>query len=81
LRPSGGALSPPRLGELSRNSGRLMTYEKLLSQVWGPEYRDDVQLLRTWISRLRYKLETDPGSPKLINTIPKAGYIINVPPK
>jgi len=69
------------LGELSRNSGRLMTYEKLLSQVWGPEYRDDVQLLRTWISRLRYKLETDPGSPKLINTIPKAGYIINVPPK
>ncbi len=69
------------LGELSRNCGRLMTYEKLLSQVWGPEYRDDVQLLRTWVSRLRYKLEADPGSPKLISTIPKAGYIINVPPK
>jgi two-component system KDP operon response regulator KdpE len=69
------------LGELSRNTGRLMTYEKLLSQVWGPEYRDDVQLLRTWVSRLRYKLEADPGNPKLISTIPKAGYIINVPPK
>lgn len=67
------------LGELARNTGRLMTYERLLSQVWGPEYRDDVQLLRTWISRLRYKLETEPGNPHLITTIPKAGYIIDLP--
>ena len=67
------------LGELSRNVGRLMTYDKLLSQVWGPEYRDDVQLLRTWVSRLRYKLEADPGTPTLISTIPKAGYILNLP--
>ena len=65
------------LSELARNVGRLMLYEELLTRVWGPEYRDDVQLLRTWISRLRYKLERDPSHPSLIRTIPKAGYIID----
>ena len=65
--------------ELAQNAGRLMLYEELLGRVWGPEYRDDVQLLRTWISRLRYKLEQDPESPKLIRTVPKTGYIIDVP--
>lgn len=64
------------LSELAHNMGRLLPYEELLSRVWGPEYRDDVQLLRTWISRLRAKLEKDPDAPKLICTIPKAGYIM-----
>jgi len=67
------------LSELAHNAGRLMTYEELLSRVWGPEYRDDVQLLRTWISRLRNKLEEAPDNPQLIRTIPKAGYIIKQP--
>lgn len=67
------------LSELARNVGRLMSYEELLSRVWGPEYRDDVQLLGTWISRLRYKLESDPSHPNLIRTIAKTGYIIDQP--
>jgi len=67
------------LSELVQNAGRLMLYEELLTRVWGPEYRDDVQILRTWISRLRNKLEKDPDRPQLINTMPKAGYIINKP--
>lgn len=67
------------LSELARNIGRLMTYEELLSRVWAPEYRNDVQLLRTWISRLRYKLEDKTSDPKLIRTIPKTGYILNQP--
>jgi len=54
-----------------------MLYEELLTQVWGPEYRDDVQILRTWISRLRSKLESDPDKPPLIRTVPKTGYIID----
>ena len=65
------------LSEFANNMGRLMPYEELLSLVWGPEYRDDVQLLRTWISRLRAKLERNPDDPRLISTIPKAGYIMN----
>jgi two-component system KDP operon response regulator KdpE len=67
------------LSELARNIGRLLTYEELLTRVWGPEYRDDVQTLRTWISRLRYKLETDSESLRLIRTIPKTGYIMDLP--
>ena len=61
------------------NTGRLMSYGELLTKVWGPEYCDDVQILRTWISRLRNKLESDPDNPKLIRTIPKTGYIIEPP--
>ena len=67
------------LSELARNAGRLMLYEDLLTRIWGPEYRDDVQILRTWISRLRYKLENDPKNPKLICTMPKTGYIMELP--
>ncbi len=67
------------LSQLVNNAGRLMLYGELLTQVWGPEYRDDVQILRTWISRLRSKLESDPDKPPLIRTVPKTGYIIDHP--
>jgi len=67
------------LSQLINNAGRLMLYDVLLTHIWGPEYRDDVQLLRTCISRLRSKLEDDPTNPKLIRTIPRTGYIIDQP--
>ncbi|MDH5696840.1 MAG: response regulator transcription factor, partial [Dehalococcoidia bacterium] len=67
------------LSQLINNAGRLMLYEELLTRVWGPEYRNDVQILRTWISRLRGKLESDPNNPKLIRTIPKTGYMVDQP--
>jgi DNA-binding response OmpR family regulator len=67
------------LNQLISNAGRLMLYEDLLTRIWGPEYRDDIQILRTWVSRLRNKLETDPKNPSLIRTIPKTGYIIDQP--
>ena len=64
------------LSELTHNDGKLLLYGELLTRVWGAEYRDDIQLLRTWISRLRHKLEMDTSQPRLIRTIPKAGYIM-----
>lgn len=67
------------LSELTQNAGRLMLYGELLARIWGPEYRDDVQILRTWVSRLRNKLESDPNNPTLIRTIPKTGYMIDQP--
>jgi len=67
------------LSQLINNAGRLMLYGDLLTHVWGPEYRDDVQLLRTCISRLRSKLEDDPTNPRLIRTIPRTGYIVDQP--
>jgi DNA-binding response OmpR family regulator len=68
------------LSELAQNVGRFMTYDRLLTRIWGPEYRDDVQLLRTWVSRLRHKVERDPQNPELIRTMPKSGYILERPP-
>ena len=67
------------ISQLARNAGKLMLYEELLTKIWGPEYRDDVQILRTWISRLRHKIEKDPSRPALIRTIPKTGYMIDQP--
>ena len=67
------------LSELVQNAGRLMLYEELLTRVWGPEYRNDIQILRTWVSRLRSKVEMNPRSHTLIRTVPKAGYIIDQP--
>lgn len=68
------------LSELTRNAGKLMLYEELLTKIWGPEYRDDIQILRTWISRLRRKIETGDDRPAIIRTIPKTGYMIDQPP-
>jgi len=67
------------LSELARNVGKLMLYGELLTKVWGPEYRDDVQILRTWVSRLRNKIEREPSHPVIIRTVPKMGYIIDLP--
>lgn len=67
------------LSELAHNAGKLMFYHELLAKIWGPEYRDDIQILRTWISRLRKKLEQpDSQFPRMIRTVPKTGYLIDV---
>ena len=71
--------NPEPFSQLINNAGRLMLYDDLLTHIWGPEYRDDIQLLRTCISRLRSKLEDDPPNPKLIRTIPRTGYIMDQP--
>jgi len=60
---------------LLRNRGRLMTHRKLLADVWGPEYVDDIQPLRTHIARLRAKIEpADRVGPRFIVTDPGVGY-------
>jgi two-component system, OmpR family, KDP operon response regulator KdpE len=63
------------LRALARNRGRLMTHRKLLAEVWGPEYVDDIQPLRTHIARLRSKIEPEGGEgPRYIVTDPGVGY-------
>jgi two-component system KDP operon response regulator KdpE len=63
------------LRTLVRNRGRLMTHRKLLTEVWGPEYVDDVQPLRTHIARLRAKIEPEDGAaPRYIVTDSGVGY-------
>jgi len=65
--------------ELALNADRLLPYEELLVRIWGPEYRDDVQFLRTWISRLRRKIEEKPDNPQIILTVTKMGYVLKTP--
>jgi two-component system KDP operon response regulator KdpE len=59
---------------LARNRGRLMTHRDLLREVWGPEYVDDVQPLRTHIARLRAKIEPDATTQQYVVTEPGVGY-------
>ena len=61
------------LKALVRNRGRLMTHRALLTEVWGPQYVDDTQVLRTHIANLRRKIEP-PGEPRHIRTDAGVGY-------
>ncbi len=60
--------------QFAHNIGNVLTSEQLLSDVWGPEYRDDKEILWVSISRLRQKLEIDPKNPQHIVTRSGMGY-------
>ena len=63
---------------LAVNAGKVMSTAEVLSAVWGPEYRDDVQHLRVWISRLRRRLDADQGeSTGAIKTMQGLGYMLD----
>ena len=64
------------LQELATHRDQVMTHEQLLSAVWGPEYRDDLDYLRAYIRYLRKKLEYDASEPRLIVTHQGVGYIL-----
>jgi two-component system, OmpR family, KDP operon response regulator KdpE len=60
---------------LARNRGKALMNPEILGKVWGPEYIDDLQYLRVWISRLRRKLEPDRPDESIIRTFPGMGYM------
>ncbi len=62
------------LQTLSGAVGRMLTPEDLLTTVWGPEYRDDKEILWVCLSRLRQKIEPDPKNPVHILTRQGLGY-------
>lgn len=64
--------------QFARNLGQVLTSEELLANVWGPEYRDDKEILWVSISRLRQKLEDDPKNPFHIVTRSGMGYSMPV---
>lgn len=63
------------LEHLASNAGKLVTNRELLTKVWGPEYVDDLQYLRVWVSRIRQKIEESPSEPKFIRTFQGLGYM------
>jgi two-component system KDP operon response regulator KdpE len=66
------------LQHLATNAGKVVLHTELLTKVWGPEYRDDLQYLRVWISRVRRKLGAEPGEPGRIRTFQGIGYLLDV---
>lgn len=60
--------------QFARNMGSILTSEQLLSDVWGPEYKNDKEIFWVSISRLRQKLESDPKNPEHIVTRSGLGY-------
>jgi two-component system KDP operon response regulator KdpE len=66
------------LQHLAANAGKVVLHTELLTKVWGPEYRDDLQYLRVWISRVRRKLGAKPGEPGRIKTFQGIGYLLDV---
>jgi two-component system KDP operon response regulator KdpE len=76
-------LSPTEYGllaVLARNAGQVMDHRTLLREVWGPAHGDERNYLRTFVQRLRSKLEDDPKEPEIIVTAGTRGYRFG-PPK
>lgn len=59
---------------LAQNSGKVMTYAAIISNVWGPYADDDNKILRVNMANIRRKLEKDPAQPKYIFTEVGVGY-------
>jgi len=59
---------------LVTNADKPIAHRKLLQTIWGPEYGDEVEYLRVFVSQLRKKIEPDPAHPRYILTEPWVGY-------
>ena len=64
------------LHELAVHANQVLLHEQLLTAVWGPEYRNDIDYLRAYIRYLRQKIETTPANPKIILRCPGVGYML-----
>lgn len=64
------------LQTLATNMGQVLSAEELLTMVWGPEYKDDKEILWVCLSRLRQKIEPDPKNPIHIVTRQGIGYLM-----
>ena len=67
------------LAALMQNAGIALSREKLLNQIWGQNWIGDTRTLNVHIRWLRLKLEEDPASPRLIQTVRGYGYRFAAP--
>jgi two-component system response regulator RegX3 len=69
---------PPKefqlLEVLLRSDGRLMTRDRIIEEVWGPDYFGDTKTLDVHVKRLRRRIEEDPHSPTQLVTVRGLGY-------
>ena len=62
---------------LMMHAGEPIPHARLLKSVWGPEYGNELEYLRTFIRQLRKKIEDDPHNPKYLLTDAYVGYRFN----
>jgi len=62
------------LALMAKYSGKVLTHNYLLKEVWGHGYIGQTQYLRVFVAQLRKKIEADPSKPKFIITEPAIGY-------
>lgn len=62
------------LALLAKNSGRVLTHQSILKEIWGFGYIGQTQYLRVFVAQLRKKIEEDPSKPKLLITESGIGY-------
>jgi two-component system KDP operon response regulator KdpE len=55
-------------------AGRVITYSRLLTAVWGADCREEVEYLRTFVRQLRKKIEDDASNPIYLLTDVYVGY-------
>ena len=61
---------------LARNRGTVLTRDQILHHVWGYDYAGDTRTVDVHIRWLREKIEEDPASPKLLQTVRGVGYAL-----
>ena len=59
---------------LSQNAGKVMTYDSIIQNLWGPQARMDNQILRVNMAHIRRKIESNPAEPKYVFTEVGVGY-------
>jgi two-component system OmpR family response regulator len=63
---------------LMTNAGRVLSREQILDQVWDYNFTGDSNIIESYISTLRRKVDT--AEPRLIHTIRSIGYVLRIPP-
>ncbi len=62
---------------ISKHEGKVLTYDHILKEIWGPYTDKDNQILRVNMANIRRKIEENPAEPKYIHTEVGVGYRMN----
>jgi DNA-binding response OmpR family regulator len=64
------------LHQFALHPNQVLLHEQLLNAVWGSEYRNEYEYLRSYVHMLRRKIEVDPANPRILIRVPGVGYML-----
>ena len=59
---------------LGKYAGKVLTYDFIIKEIWGPNMKNDNRILRVNMANIRRKIETNPAQPQYIFTEVGVGY-------